>query len=134
MSLKILFLGLFFLHPMLFLKASNPELYFPNLKVDKGNILIAVFDQSGNEIELHVVPVASNEIRVKLNKLEAGKKYAVKAFHDVNGNKELDTNLFGVPTEPYGFSNNARGVFGPPSLNQMIFTAEANKTIEINLH
>lgn len=114
--------------------AGNPELYFPNLKVDKGNILIAVLDQAGNEVELRVVPVESLEMRVKLNKLEPGKKYAVKAFHDVNGNKELDTNLFGVPTEPYGFSNNARGVFGPPSLSQMIFIAESNKTIEIDLH
>src|SRR5690606_32329089 len=101
---------------------------------DKGNILIAVLDQAGNEVELRVVPVESLEMRVKLNKLEPGKKYAVKAFHDVNGNKELDTNLFGVPTEPYGFSNNARGVFGPPSLSQMIFIAESNKTIEIDLH
>jgi uncharacterized protein (DUF2141 family) len=26
----------------------------------------------------------------------------------------LDKNLFGIPKEPYGFSNSARGSTGPP--------------------
>jgi len=42
-------------------------------------------------------------------------EYAVAAFHDTNGNGELDRNFFGMPKEPYGFSNDARGVFGPAS-------------------
>ena len=33
----------------------------------------------------------------------------------LNGNGQLDSNLMGLPTEPYGFANNARGSFGPPS-------------------
>lgn len=41
--------------------------------------------------------------------------YAIGAFHDVNGNRQLDTSGFGLPTEPYGFSRNARGMFGPPN-------------------
>lgn len=42
-------------------------------------------------------------------------QYAVKVFHDENGNEELDTNFIGIPIEDYGFSNNSRGSFGPPS-------------------
>ena len=42
-------------------------------------------------------------------------EYAVKVFHDENGNDRLDTNLLGIPREDYGFSNNARGIFGIPS-------------------
>lgn len=41
--------------------------------------------------------------------------YAIKAFHDENGDGELDTNFLGIPVENYGFSNNASGLFGPPS-------------------
>ncbi len=42
-------------------------------------------------------------------------EYAVKVFHDENGNDRLDTNLLGIPREDYGFSNDARGIFGVPS-------------------
>lgn len=34
--------------------------------------------------------------------------YAIAAFQDGNGNERLDTNLFGVPNEPYGLSNDGR--------------------------
>jgi uncharacterized protein (DUF2141 family) len=36
-------------------------------------------------------------------------RYAVRAFHDLNGDGKLGVNLFGAPTEPYAFSNNAKG-------------------------
>lgn len=41
-------------------------------------------------------------------------RYAANAFHDENDNGELDTNLFGIPTEGYGFTNDPRTTFGPP--------------------
>lgn len=41
-------------------------------------------------------------------------QYAVNAFHDENDNGELDTNLFGIPTEGYGFTNDPKTTFGPP--------------------
>ncbi len=47
--------------------------------------------------------------------------YAVKVFHDENNNNELDVNWMGIPKEPYGFSNDAMGTFGPPSFQQAAF-------------
>ena len=41
-------------------------------------------------------------------------RYAVNAFHDENDNGELDTNLFGIPSEGYGFANDPSTTFGPP--------------------
>lgn len=41
--------------------------------------------------------------------------YAVSVYLDENGNAQLDSNFFGVPIEPYGFSRNARGSMGPPA-------------------
>jgi uncharacterized protein (DUF2141 family) len=43
-------------------------------------------------------------------------EYALVIYHDLNENGKLDTGLFGIPTEKYGFSNNAKGLMGrPPS-------------------
>ena len=48
-------------------------------------------------------------------------RYAVKLFHDRNGDGELATNLFGIPSEPFGFSNNAPAQFGPPAFADAAF-------------
>ena len=47
--------------------------------------------------------------------------YSIKAFHDENGNSRLDKDFLGMPTERYGFSNNARGRFGPPTFASAAF-------------
>lgn len=64
-------------------------------------------------------PASSPQTRVSLA-LPAG-RYAVMAFHDVDSDGRLDTLPIGLPTEPYGFSNNARGTFGPPAWRQATF-------------
>jgi len=46
---------------------------------------------------------------------------AVSFIHDENGNGKLDKNFFGVPTEGYGFSNDARGSMGPPAFEKAAF-------------
>lgn len=58
--------------------------------------------------------------------------YAVAAMHDENGNGKLDTNLFGIPKEGYGASNNAKGRLGPPSFDAAKFDlTDSSKTVEI---
>ncbi len=39
--------------------------------------------------------------------------YAISVYYDINDNGKLDTGLFRIPKEKIGFSNNARGRFGP---------------------
>lgn len=51
---------------------------------------------------------------VTLRNLPTG-AYAVAVYFDANNNGKLDANLIGLPVEPYGFSNAARGNFGPPN-------------------
>ena len=48
-------------------------------------------------------------------------KYAISVYHDVNGNQRLDSNMVGIPSEPYGFSRDARGKMGPPSFDDAAF-------------
>jgi uncharacterized protein (DUF2141 family) len=61
-------------------------------------------------------------------------EYAIKIFHDENGNQKLDTNFIGMPKEKFGFSNDALGRFGPPSYEQARFRFESETaTIEIEM-
>ncbi|MDH0868200.1 DUF2141 domain-containing protein [Mitsuaria sp. GD03876] len=48
---------------------------------------------------------------------------AVSVFQDMNGNGKLDRNPMGMPTEPYAFSRQAQGQFGPPSFEQAVLPA-----------
>jgi len=41
-------------------------------------------------------------------------EYAVHVFHDVDDNGKMKTNFIGIPKEPTGVSNDAKGKFGPP--------------------
>jgi uncharacterized protein (DUF2141 family) len=47
--------------------------------------------------------------------------YAAQAFHDENDNGVIDRNIFGIPTEGLGFSNNAKMFFGPPRFDAASF-------------
>lgn len=48
--------------------------------------------------------------------------YAVSVVYDVNDNRKLDTNLFGLPTEPWGVSNNVRPRVRAPKFEEARFT------------
>jgi len=61
-------------------------------------------------------------------------EYAIKVYHDENSNDELDTRIFGIPAERYGFSNNARGSFGPPDYEEAVFKVSSSSTrVEIEV-
>ena len=58
-------------------------------------------------------------------------EYSIAVYHDINGNEKLDTNLFGVPTEPYGFSNNARSKWGAPKYKIARFQLNQSEKIMV---
>lgn len=45
--------------------------------------------------------------------------YVLAAFHDLNGNGQLDTNVFGAPTEPYGFSEPSPSRWREPAFSEI---------------
>ncbi|MGO9450252.1 MAG: DUF2141 domain-containing protein [Candidatus Binataceae bacterium] len=59
--------------------------------------------------------------------------YAVAAYQDEHETGELTKNFIGVPTEAYGFSNDAHGSFGPPSFNAAAFSYPGG-TMDITIH
>lgn len=78
------------------------------------------------------VKAEGNSTNIKFDKISAG-TYAVTVFYDTNENEKLDKNIFGKPLEPYGFSNNAKGHFGPPSFDKTKFSIDENTKRDLNI-
>ena len=97
-----------------------------------GEIRIAIFDSENRYLEnpslADVVPASQTKIEWQIKNLAYG-QYAIAVYHDKNKNGELDTNMLGIPLEDYGFSNNARGRFGPASWSQAKFTVNERTAV-----
>ncbi|KQW81911.1 DUF2141 domain-containing protein [Brevundimonas sp. Root1279] len=95
-----------------------------------GAVMVALYDseasyESGRPVGSARIDVAAGQRTATFNDLPAG-DYAAKAFHDVDGNGEMATNPFGMPTEPYAFSNNAVGNMGPARWDRANFAVEGD--------
>jgi uncharacterized protein (DUF2141 family)/tetratricopeptide (TPR) repeat protein len=94
------------------------------LKPSEGEVRVALFDSEKdflqNPFKAGIAVVDGTQCRWQLNGLASG-WYAVAVYQDKNGNGKLDRNMLGIPLEPYGFSNNARGILGPPSFRDARF-------------
>ncbi|MEM7077001.1 MAG: DUF2141 domain-containing protein [Pseudomonadota bacterium] len=60
--------------------------------------------------------------------------YALRVMHDVNDNGKLDANFVGIPSEPWAFSNNATGNFGPPEWSDVQFIVDGDTTQQLKLN
>lgn len=67
------------------------------------------------------VPATGRTVRCSFGTVKPG-TYAVKVFHDINSDGELNTSWIGWPQEPYGFSNDAPVNMGPPSFKLAAIT------------
>lgn len=110
-----------------------------NVKVRKLRVSIRGFSESTGNCRIAVYSDATNfnqpekAVLRAILPIEAGTSYwepseedlaklpdevAIAIFQDVNENEKLDKNSLGIPTERYGFSNNPKRGFGPPSFHQ----------------
>ena len=109
------------------------------LESDEGKVKIGLFDSkesySSGEKPFRGFLVAINDKKAEytFGDIPYG-TYAIKLYHDKNGNGKLDTNFMRIPKEPYGFSNNARGKFGPTKWDGAKFVFNAKSmSIEITV-
>lgn len=94
-------------------------------KNTEGQLMVALYNNqaeflSKNPFKGTATPISANEELIRFENIPYG-DYAVGVIHDMNNNGELDKNFLGIPTEGYGFSNNAMGAEGPPSFLQASF-------------
>lgn len=103
-----------------------------------GTALIALYNRSQGFMKKEPLRKAaevinSGQITVLFDSIGKG-NYAVAVIHDKNANGILDKNDMGIPVEGYGFSNDARGTFGPPEYKDAKFWFPGqDKTIVINM-
>lgn len=109
------------------------EIAFTGIETPTGNIMLAVFDSEmayngkGAPVRASMVAANSAEVKTTLEGLPAG-KYAIKLFHDVDGDGKMRTNPFGIPIEPFAFSNNAVGTMGEASWTDASFEVNVGAT------
>jgi len=129
--LKNLFLVLFLLSVMPLSSFSQLTLTIEidGLRNKNGQILLEFCNEEEIKIKGITQTIIGRKCIVVIENLKPG-KYAFKYFHDENKNDKLDMNWIGMPTEGYGFSNNAEGTFGPPSFEKTIFAIGENATLK----
>lgn len=104
---------------------------------NKGQVIISLFTSPANYLKAPVIkkvkPMNGNgEASVLFDRLVPA-TYSISVIYDEDDDGELDTGFLGIPTELVGFSNNAKGRFGPPSFEKTAFKLAASKTVHIVL-
>lgn len=111
-------------------------LNFEVTKHDKGQILFALYDSEQNHMEetfkTAEAKVENGKAKISIKNLKSG-YYSFSYFHDLDSNGELDTNLVGIPKEPYGFSNGEKGKFGPPDFEDCKIKIDSDINLEISI-
>ncbi len=122
------------------LKAAAEDLTveIQNVTSNAGPVMVAVYDKAedfpapqkgltGQAVEAH-----GDSAVATFHGLAAG-RYAVAVYQDLNRNGKLDKNFLGLPTEPFGFSKDARGSLGPPSFDAAAVDIPATAKVVVNL-
>ena len=107
---------------------------FIGIKRPAGVIMAGVFDseaafKGGEPLVGARIPVSGATAAQTLTGLKPG-RYAIKAYHDLNGDGRMNTNPFGMPTEPYAASNNAPSRMGPPAWSDATFEITAGGNVQ----
>ena len=103
----------------------------------RGLAVLSLFSSSDNYLKSPLLkrtsPIDGNgSANFVIERLSVG-RYAVSIVYDEDSNGRLNTGFLGIPTELIGFSNNAKGTFGPPSFEKTSFTRSGPRTIEVRL-
>lgn len=108
-----------------------------NIKKVKGRMKFAIYNDHEKFLKTAHnwgdSSIDTHSVMFEFDSLASG-IYAVSIFQDENENGKLDSNFIGIPTEPYAFSNDAKGMFGPPSFEDCQFEIKDGvNEITINL-
>jgi len=120
------------------LKTHKLSIHISGISKIKGSLFIAVFRATddfpvfGKQFKGIIKEVEGKSQNYNFDNLPEG-EYALAIYQDENRNKILDKNLLGIPTEIYGFSNNARRTFSAPSFQEAKFKLNNDLHVSIFL-
>lgn len=121
-------------------EAAELTVAFKDIQTPSGVMMIALYDsqeaydRNGKPVRAVQLPVTAATAQTKVAGLKPG-RYAIKMFHDIDSDGKMGANPFGIPLEPFAFSNNAKGSMGPASWAAASFevpAAGAVQTIQID--
>jgi uncharacterized protein (DUF2141 family) len=102
----------------------------------KGTLRVTLFASEEGWLKTGVraleIKADSAKATALIENLEDG-EYAISVIDDLDDNGRLDSNAMGIPKEPYGFSNNAKGLFGPAKWADAKFKVEGDGVVRIRL-
>ena len=88
-----------------------------NLFSEEGKVYFALFNEDNflkkAPIQGEVSEIKEGVAQITFSEVPSG-TYAVTAYHDKNGNQQMDFESNGIPKENYGVSNNQMNLYGPP--------------------
>lgn len=111
-------------------KAGELTIRLDGVQGTDGKLMIALYKgadgflKQDKAIAATILSASTGARAITVHDLPAG-DYAAAVFHDADGDGKMNTNLIGIPTEGFGFSNNARGTMGPPKFDPAAISVPA---------
>jgi uncharacterized protein (DUF2141 family) len=114
-------------------RAGEIVVHVDHVSPKGGIVSAALFDRADYHDNDH--PLASRNVAARFPRttftfshVKPG-FYAIKMFQDINRNGKFDTDLLGLPLEPYGFSNNVVPFLSEPGFDATRFRAGRGRTV-----
>ncbi len=119
---------------------GNLVIHFKNIQLGKGSVKVALYNSAETFLDPEKATAyysfavhEAGTLTATIENVEHG-EYAIAVFHDENDNGELETNFFGIPTEPYCFSGSGHSRWKPPVFEDARFVvAETEVKLSLRL-
>ena len=115
--------------------AQDLNVNISDVHAGKGTLRVAVFDKEGymsSPVTSALVETRSKNAVVVFKNLKPG-TYSVAVIQDEDNDGALNKGMFGIPSEPFGFSHLTTMPMGTPSFEDTCFEMKGNSTIEIKM-
>lgn len=125
----------FGLTPVMAQEPATLVIHVQNVSAKGGVLRLGLYDQAhyadddAPAVASADVPAQAGETVITLNNVAPG-TYAIQTFQDLNGNGKMDTNWFGFPLEPFGFSRDARPRLSKPRFAAVKFDVAPGMNVQ----
>ena len=129
-TIRIMLAAVFLLRALLGVAAQPPgqlSLTVTGVRNEEGVVRCGLynspdtFPKPGQQFRGVIARISNQEATCVFTGVPAG-TYAIAFFHASQNESQLTYGAFGKPQQGFGFSNNASGLFGPPSFSAASFT------------
>jgi len=118
--------------PMITFSQRTLRIEIEGLRNSCGQMQLELKNEKEKQIKVVTKSISNNICIIFIEDIKSG-KYGFRFFHDENNNEKLDVNGLGIPKEGFGYSNNPKNYFGPPSFNKTIFELTDSKIVKCKI-